>query len=405
MKINNAEFDVIVVGAGPVGSATAEALARASLRVALLEEHAHIGLPDHCSGLVSPRTLEVAGVAEETVGLARFNSARVWGPGGKALWLRSDSVQAIVIDRPRFDHILADRAARAGATLMLGTRACRFERLGDGIRVEARAGENILRLHAPLLIGADGANSRVARWVNQRTGTGHAYEIIPAIKADIAFEGPGTDTIEIFVGNSIAPGWFGWIIPVGDGVARVGIGATRAPQHYLKVLFNLIRYRFGDYVVRGTRAAPLPLGPGRDFVSDGVMLVGAAARQTKPTTGGGIYFGLRAARLAAATAIEAIRQGDCSCQRLAEYERAWHRLDGRELKYGRWLRMVFRGLSDRWFDLAIGLLGKPWAQGWLSCRGDMDFPSRLFIPLAPSWGKRPPPPRTTEAAQLAGQGI
>lgn len=398
MNVNSTEFDVIVVGAGPAGSVAAEALARASLRVALLEEHPSVGLPNHCSGLVSPRTLELARIAEERVGLVKFSSARVWGPGGKTLWLLSNSVQAIAIDRPRFDQLLAERAAQAGANLMLGTQAYRFQQLEGGVQVEARTGENVLRLHAPLLIGADGASSRVARWMGRKWG----QEIIPAVKADVAFRGCGTDFIEILVGNAIAPGWFGWIIPTQDGAARIGIGATRAPWRCFEAFLDLIRNRFGDFAVRETRQAPLPLGPARDFVADRVMLVGAAARQTKPTTGGGLYFGMRAAQLAAATAAKAVAQGDCSRRTLAEYEQAWHRSEGRELMVNHWLRRGFRGLSDRGLDLIIKFFGQPWAQNWISRLGDMDYPSRLFVPLAATRRRRAMPPRATEARQRAG---
>jgi len=381
------EFDVIVVGAGPTGSVVAGALARASLRVVLLEEHPNVGLPNHCSGLVSPRALELAGVAEEMVRVARFSSARVWGPGGKSFWLRANSVQAVAIDRPRFDQILAQRAANAGATLMLDTRAYRFEHVAGNVQVEARTGEDTFRLRAPLLIGADGASSRVGRWMSKK----RKYEIIPAVKADIIFQGAETDDIEIFVGNSIAPGWFGWIIPLRDGAARIGIGATTVLRHCFELFLDLIRHRFGDFVVQETRQASLPLGPARDFVADRVMLVGAAARQTKPTTGGGIYFGLRAAQLAAVTAAQAVERGDCSRQVLAEYERAWHRSAGRELVYGHWLRRGFRGLSDMGLDLVIKFFGQPWAQDWISRLGDMDYPSRLFVPLAVPWRKQAPP--------------
>jgi digeranylgeranylglycerophospholipid reductase len=398
LKINSTAFDVIVVGAGPTGSVAAKALARTSLRVALLEEHPNVGLPNHCSGLISPRTLELAGIAEETVGLARFSSARVWGPGGKSLWLRSNSVQAIVIDRPRFDQILAERAVGAGATLMLETRAHCFERLEEC--VQARAGESVVYLRAPLLIGADGANSQVARWTGKKT----SHEIIPAMKADIIFQDSGTDSIEIFVGNSIAPGWFGWIIPLQNGVARIGIGATRAPRRYFESFLALIRRKFGDFVVEETRLASLPLGPARNFVADNVMLVGAAARQTKPTTGGGLYFGIRAAQLAAATAAKVVEQGDYSRQMLAEYEHAWHRAEGRELAYGHWLRWGFRSLSDRGLDLLVGFFGKPWAQNWLSRLGDMDYPSRLFVSPAVTRKKQTPSPKTMKTRRRVSLG-
>jgi digeranylgeranylglycerophospholipid reductase len=135
-----------------------------------------------------------------------------------------------------------------------------------------------------------------------------------------------------------------------------------------------------------------------------VMLVGAAARQTKPTTGGGLYFGIRAARMAAATAVQAIGQGDCSQQALAQYERAWHRLDGRELAHGAWLRRGFRRLPDKGFDTIIRLLNKPQAQRWISSLGDMDFPSRLLSPGAVTLVRKSTQVGSTESERLAGMG-
>lgn len=374
MTANSAEFDVIVVGAGPTGGATAETLAQASLRVLLVEEHPQVGLPNHCSGLVSPRTLKLAGVAEEAVGLARFSHARVWGPGGKTLELRSGSVQVIAIDRPHFDQMLAERAVDAGAVLLLGARACRFERVEGGVRVEAQTENGSRHFWAPLLIGADGANSRVARWLGRKQDN----EIIPAFKADIAFQDAGTDSIEILIGSSVAPGLFGWIVPLRGGMARIGIGATRTTRHCFEAFLDTVRHRFGDFVIQETRGATLPLGPARNFVGDRAMLVGAAACQTKPTTGGGLYFGLRAAELAAATAIEAFELGDFSRRKLSEYEQRWHRLDGRELAYGQWLRRLFLRLSDSDLDLIVQLLGMPLAQDLIRRLGDADYPSRLF---------------------------
>ncbi|MCP4536828.1 MAG: NAD(P)/FAD-dependent oxidoreductase [Chloroflexi bacterium] len=401
MKTNNTTFDVIVVGAGPIGSATAKSLAQASLNVALLEEHTSIGLPNHCSGLVSPRTLDLVGGIPEGMGLVQFSSARVWGPGGQTLWLRSNSVQAVAIDRPQFDQLIAERAVEAGATLMLGTQACGFERLNEGVRVKVRTGKETRFLSAPLLIGADGASSRVARWMGRK----HKHEIIPAVKADITFKEAGTDSIEIFVGNDVASDWFGWIIPMPDGVARIGIGATGSPRRYFEAFLESIRSKFGDFVVHETRRAPLPLGPARDFVADQIMLVGAAARQTKPTTGGGLYFGIRAAQLAAATAVEAIKQGDCSKKVLAEYERAWHRSEGRELTVNHWLRKGFCALSDGGFDLIVELFRKQRAQKWISRLGDMDYPSRLIVPLAEIGRRQAEQSEVVESRQRACLGV
>jgi geranylgeranyl reductase family protein len=382
-------FDVIVVGAGPAGSTAAGHLARAGLRVALLEEHPEVGLPVHCSGLVSPRVLEIAGIPQEAVALRRYRAARIWGPGGGTLWVRSGSVQAIAVDRARFDQLLAGRAAEAGAELMLSTKAERFERAGGLLHLRARTPRGELRLRAPLLVGADGAISRVAHWL----GRGSRHEVIPAEKIDIAFAGRGAAQVEIFVGQALAPGWFGWVIPTAEGRATIGVGA--APGNALRSLgdsiptfLDLVRHRFGEFEIEGRRRAPIPLGPARDFVGDGVLLVGAAARQTKPTTGGGVYLGVRAAQLAAEAAIRALKVGDTSRRTLASYEQAWQRLEGHEVRVGGWLRHAFRRLSDRELDWIVATASEPWAQEAISRLGDIDFPAKLLSALLRGAGRQ-----------------
>jgi geranylgeranyl reductase family protein len=386
----------------------AEHLTKAGLRVALLEEHPEVGVPVHCSGLVSPRALTIAGIPEDAVALRRYRQARIWGPGGGRLWVRSGSVQAVAIERDRFDQTLARRAVSAGAELMLETAARRFERVDGQVQVWARTPGGELQLRAPLLIGADGATSRVARWLRRDLWSGRGRwqprdrrsEVIPAKKVDIAFSGRGTDSVEIFVGKNVAPGWFGWVIPTGERRATIGLGTIGSLRECTPAFLDLVRQRFGDFAVEGVRRAPLPLGPARDFVADGVLLVGAAARQTKPTTGGGVYLGVRAAQLAAETAIRALEAGDTSRRALAAYEQAWHRLEGHEVRVGGWLRGAFRRLSDRQLDWIVATAGEPWAQEAIARLGDIDYPADLLSALLrgagrrvlPLWGRGAPAP-------------
>jgi len=189
------------------------------------------------------------------------------------------------------------------------------------------------------------------------------------------------------VGNGIAPGWFGWVIPLPGGRATTGMGATGSPRDHFPAFLDLVRRRFGDFTVDSTHSAPIPLGPARDFVGDGVLLVGAAARQTKPTTGGGVYLGIRAAQLAAAAAARVLARGratgrgDVSRRALAPYEQDWHRLEGREVVVGHRLRRVYRRLSDRELDWIITTAAEPWAQRLISRLGDIDFASQLLSAL------------------------
>jgi digeranylgeranylglycerophospholipid reductase len=378
----------------------AEGLARASLRVAFLEEHQTAGLPNHCSGLVSPRTLQLARVREEAVAIRRYDRARVWGPGGTTLALRSNSVQAIAVARERFDQILAARAASAGAVLMTETRALHFERTGGCIKVHARSPQGPLTLRTPLLVGADGATSRVARWM----GRDGRREVIPTIKADVTFLERTPDSVEIFVGNQVAPGWFGWLIPLPDRQARIGIGATRAPRRYFRAFFDLIGDRYGGLTLGEVRSAPLPLGPARNFVGDGVILVGAAAHQTKPTTGGGIYLGIHAGQMAASAAIQALTSGSTTRRALSPYEQAWHRLEGHEIRVAHRLRRIYAHLPDRELDWILARAGEPWAQRLIAGLGDIDFPSQLLSGLLRGAVRRVGLARTREVLAPVHEG-
>src|SRR2546425_9169607 len=116
-----AEYDVIVAGAGPAGSATARDTARAGLRVLLLEEHREVGRPVQCSGFVSPRTLDLAGVAPADVVLEAVRGAWVHGPAGARLRLGGGRIYAYAMDRMRFGQLLAGQAEDAGAELRTRT--------------------------------------------------------------------------------------------------------------------------------------------------------------------------------------------------------------------------------------------------------------------------------------------
>lgn len=372
------QFDVIVVGAGPAGSMAARRLAHNGAQVVVLEEHEQVGAPCHCTGLVSPRTLELAGISPCEVALRSFTRARIWGPRGSVAWLESNRIQAVAIDRPELDRFLAQQAEEAGARPWLGIRAEYFERIDGGVRIIASNGKGQERVQAPIVIGADGVNSVVARWFNG----GCVQELLPALKADVCFEGAGAKEIEIFVGNEIAPGWFGWVIPLEDGHARLGLGGTcRDIIRRFKNFLELVRGHFGPFDVLDQRSWLIPVQPSPRIAFDHGLLVGDAAQQAKPSSGGGVYMGMRAGMLAARVALEALRMGDFCYMTLGEYEKEWLREEGDELRYSHWLRSIYNRMNDVEIDQLVALCNQPWARVLIRYLGDIDFASQLFKPI------------------------
>ncbi len=373
-------YDVAVVGAGPAGSRTARQLARLGLRVALIEEHRQVGVPSHCSGLISPRTWQMGETGDDSLVCNVLRGAYVHVQGDGHIELGDIPVRAVAIDRVRWDQALAEQAYRAGAEPVLA-RCVGVERTKEGLvlRLQCRGRESALL--ARLVVGADGAHSRVARAL----GMPPPRERVLALGVEAEVDLPRDDYVHVFVGPDLAPGWFGWAIPLGDGRARLGIGCWAGSGEPLR-RYRLLRQSFPSLLgrVRELRfyggSIPLALAP--LTFGDGVLLVGDAAGQVKPFSGGGIYTGLVSAHLCAEAAAQALARDDVSAPSLYAYERAWRRALGRELVRSRRLRELGLSLGQRELELLVRVLSHPRLRSLAVRHADIDYPSRALLRLA-----------------------
>lgn len=382
----NQRHDVIVVGAGPAGSRAARDLARAGFCVALLEEHRQIGVPCHCSGLVTPRTLAIAQAGDDIV-LNTIRGAVIHLSSGKRYHLGGDRVHAYVIDRVALDQRLVEQAVDAGADLLMQTRFLRYRlsgpaggRSGAVVATVVREGVET-ELHARLLIGADGARSKVAEQVRGS----RAERVVAGLGGFARYNAnPRLDHVELFLDNHAAPGWFGWSIPLETGVARVGTGSANGikPIESFARLRDRFRDSFGQAEVDSHTGGTIAIWEPTRMVADRVMLVGDAARQVKPTSGGGIHAALHAAGLAAETAIEALGESDLSARSLGRYAQRWHASLGREMRRGYDLRRVFTKLTESRLDTLVGALESEPLKAEVEAVGDIDFPSRVAWAVA-----------------------
>ncbi|MFZ0829507.1 MAG: NAD(P)/FAD-dependent oxidoreductase, partial [Thermoplasmata archaeon] len=241
-----------------------------------------------------------------------------------------------------------------------------------------RQGSVAAEIEAKLIVGADGVASAVARAFRLR----RPVEILPAFEAEFP-ESPGDpDLVEVYLGNTIAPGLFGWWIPDGSGGARVGVAAnadgTSARTYYEHLLTQIAR-RYGQplrnassYLVSG-----IPIGEVPKISGSRVLLVGDSAAQPKPLSGGGIYTGMRAAELAAEVAHEALLAGDLSAVRLSRYDDAWHREFGDEFDKAQYLRRLFLKFTDAELEAILGALQEAGTTETIVAFGDIDFPTHV----------------------------
>jgi len=382
------DCDVAVVGAGPAGSRTARDLAARGFRVNLVEEHRKVGVPSHCSGLISLRTLRESQIGEQAI-IHRITGAFVHTQSGSEVALgggggsggRPAKTQAVAIDRVKWDQTLCDQAQQAGAEYTRA-RVTNVVRENSHVRLRTQTDGRDSTLTARMVIGADGTHSRVRRTLGMDAPREYAYNLGIEGRSKVRRD----DFVHVFVGQDLAPGWFGWIIPTGDGMVRVGIGSNNG----IKPIdcYRRLAQRFPDLFdgIEPCRmyGGTIPLEFAPKTYGDNVLLVGDAGGQVKPFSGGGIYTSLVAARHAAVTAADALDAGDLSSERLSVYEKRWKKEIGRELVRSRRLRLFGLGLSEDEVERVVAALKTDGLRRLAAEYGDIDYPSRVLLRLARS---------------------
>jgi geranylgeranyl reductase family protein len=343
--------DVVVIGAGPAGTLTARRLAERGHDVVILEEHAAVGTPVHCTGLLGVEAFEEFNLPRSIV-LGHAGSATFWGAAGQSVGIRSDKVQAAVIDRVQLDVWLGDQAVRAGAELRAGWRAETVQVGPDRVIVTGRSGEGVVEARVCVL--ACGASYRFHR----ELGLGMPDVFLQSAQLETPF--PDMPEVEVRFGRDVAPSGFAWLVPLKRGTqsyARVGLMSESRAGERFGSFFSSLCTRVGADVDPTTtpRRKMLPLGPVPKTYSDRVIAVGDAAGLVKPTTGGGIYYGLLSGSLAAEILDESLERDRLHESALRRYESRWRRRLGQEIRIGLAFRRIAARLSDESIDALIEL--------------------------------------------------
>lgn len=344
--------DVHIVGAGPAGLFAGIAACRSGKSALASEEHARVGEPEACSGLISKSGLEalrsLAGVDYRKAAINEIKSAKIVC-GSQSFAIKPKEEAALLISRQEFDRLAAERFEQEGGKLELGRKV---------------AGE----FGADCIIGADGPASLVA----DRFGFPKMRSYVASMQGDFAYKCSDAHCATLYLSSRDFPGFFGWEIPKNESEAKIGLGVA-LPNHplafYRRFLAKLgvkgkPSHEFSAVIPTSVRAKTAMRKGGRS-----VLLAGDAAGQVKATTGGGVFFGASCGFLAGSLAGEP-----------EKYEKEWRAAYGLDLAMHRKMRTLLDFTGGQPPGPLVAAAKALFFEELLSERGKMDRWGQMASP-------------------------
>lgn len=318
-------YDVLIVGAGPIGCKTAELVSSQGFNVLVLEEHSKIGKPVQCAGLVSHRTLELGDVSKDVI-VNQVEKAKLQTLTG-FLEIGSES-PVYVIDREKFDKELSEKAESEGAEIRKNSKFKKYKIEKESVTSITNKG----KFKSKTLVGAGGPRSTVAKSAGLKLPENVLIGIQQTIRSEY-----DPDAVELYFDAS--PDFFGWVIPEDKKWARVGLASSKDPKRLFK---RFVKENFGKPESKNKVGGLIRYGLIKRSVKERMLLVGDAASTVKPFSGGGIIFGLIGAKIASKACIGALRSNDFSEEFFRKnYEEKWKQKLGKEMRAQLALRKFF----------------------------------------------------------------
>jgi digeranylgeranylglycerophospholipid reductase len=376
--------DIVVIGGGPCGSYSAYTAAKLGAEVVICEEHKVVGAPNHCAGHLNISSLRQLGLQVPRSSIENEIKGAVFiSPSGKKFVLSCRKPVTYVVDRELFDKHLADLAEKAGVKYRFKSRVkSLFFDSGYVRGVNLKENETV---EASIVLDAEGCSSAILKQTGLK-GV-RASVTVRGIQAEVdGLENVDENMVEVYLGRNIAPDFFAWIIPRNNGTAKVGLAtSTGNPHHYLRNFMEkhpVASKKLNNSKVTGISVHPIPLaGPIPKTYSNGFLAVGDAASHVKPTTGGGVIFGLTCARTAGEVAYEAVKNSNFSEGFLSRYQQEWRRQVGFDLSVMLRMRRMLNSLSDKEINNIIELCNRLGIDETLEKFGNLDFQGRSLISM------------------------
>jgi len=352
--MKNNKPDVAIIGGGPIGIHTAARLADAGLKVVVIEADATIGKPRWCTGLVSEDVFEKFGISSNSL-QNRLSEARVISPFGSEMSFTNNKMKVCVIDRTSFDQELCKNAEEKGVKFLLNT-TCQNIDIGPSevkLSIESRGRKTEVR--SQMCVLATG----IRYGFHGKLGLGMPDHFLDSVQSEYFTK--DVEHVEVYLGSFFAPKSFAWVVPVNQNSCRIGISTNSNSHEYLAKLLKSPYMK--NRILKTTNPKlikrPIPVGTIKKTFARRLLVVGDAAGQVKPISGGGIYYGLISSNIASEVIIEAFRRNSFDENFLSNYETNWKKRIGFELTIGLWLRNSFNNCTDEQIDSLVKLCNEP----------------------------------------------
>ncbi|MFW9964369.1 MAG: NAD(P)/FAD-dependent oxidoreductase [Candidatus Sifarchaeia archaeon] len=374
-------YDAIIIGAGPAGLLAAKKMAKVGSNVIVTEEHEKIGAPDHCAGLLSSSGLESLNIKPPSdVVQNTVSGARIYAPSGHSIFIERGRREAFVVDRRRFDAWLAESVVDRGVKIATSSKVLQITNLKAGTLTVKTSNQDYI---AKTVVIAEGVRSVLSKSVGFSVVSKSSK--LPAYQYEVKGVDIEEDLVEMFYGRQLAPGFFAWIIPLGEGRARVGLASKNrskirldsAVRHHPIISKKLKKAE----IVRGMGGTVLVCQPLSRISSDGIVIVGDTAGMVKATTGGGVIIGGLTAQIAGLTINNALQEGDYSRKKLSRYDRQCKSIYFRELQTMYMTQKALSSLTDKGLDSIVRDAQEMGLLNVVRREGDMDLQGRVIRKL------------------------
>ena len=356
--MQNSDYDVVIVGAGPAGLLTAREAAGMGCSVLVFEEHDEVGRPEKCAGLFSISGLKMLNIPLSQSYIQNIiRGAVFFSPSGRSFVLDVERPVAVVSNREMFDKFLAQQATVKGVEIVTGEAAIRIIPSDDMPSVKT---SNTLT-SAKMVVDAEGRSGFLARYVWKDW---KPKGWIPIIQAVVENHRMDKDFVYLYFKEYLKD-FFAYLVPIDDNLGKLGVAAMKDTK---RLFFRFLQEEFKHAKILSTTSASIYTGPPLKLRQNcGVLAVGDVAGHVKATTGGGVVYGGLCAIETGRYVANLLLKGTG----IREYQERMNKIYA-QLKSIHKLRILISQIPPKFYDYVFKAASDIHLDTWLSAEGDMD---------------------------------